>query len=814
MKKYLLILIMISAMNSKAQFQFAGEIVNHYTQSEFIELKLSNGLFRVYLIDDNLIRFRFISGNEFDQAPSYAVTENISYKTIRLKEDNDYYYFSTSELYIKIRKNPCRVVIEDKNGNVINEDEKSFGMAYEGEDIRCFKKLFKDELFYGLGEKAGNLSRNGSEYTMWNTDHPAFTKTDDPLYQSIPFFIGVRNFKAYGIFLDNTFKSRFNMGASNDRFYWFGAEKGELDYYFIWGPEIKRVISSYTALTGRMTLPPKWALGYQQCKWSYYPESTVRNLANEFRSREIPCDVIYLDIHYMNGYRVFSWDEERFPDPVKMIDDLGKKGFKIITIVDPAVKADIKTEYEIARDGIEKVVFAKYPDGELFLGEVWPSWSYFPDFSKVTTREWWGKLNAGWLTQGIAGIWNDMNEPAIWGQAFPDIVEFDDNGFGANHKKIHNIYALAMAKSTFDGIRKYHPNKRPFILTRAGFSGIQKYAAVWTGDNIANEEHLQLACTMLQSMSLSGLPFVGSDVGGFFEEPSENLYARWIQMGALTPFFRGHTIINTKDQEPWAFGEYVESIAKSAIRLRYSLLPYIYNEFRNSSITGLPVMRPMFLEFQNDSECYKTEANFQYMFGSSMLVAPVIDEKAEFKKLYLPEGRWFDWWSGEVVEGGDWIIVDAPIWKLPIYIREGGVIPLQKAQNYVGEMPVEELAFKILPADEAVYSLYEDDGSTMQFTNNSFSLTEITLNDDGEKVSLYLNTEMKEYQLPYSSYIFELYNMKNILSITMEMNDEVIKLTEDRNGTNSYKYDPEKNVVIIKTDYSDDMKIIINRIND
>jgi alpha-glucosidase len=463
--------------------------------------------------------------------------------------------------------------------------------------VRCHKKLLPGESFFGLGEKSDDLCKNGKEYTLWNTDFWAYDDRTDPLYISVPFFYGIRDFKAYGIFFDNTYKSHFNFGASNNRFYWFGAEKGEMDYYFIYGPEMKQVLTAYTNLTGRAELPPLWALGYQQSRWSYFPEAEVRNLAATFRSKKIPCDVIYLDIDYMDGYRVFTWNKEHFPQPAKMLDDLKKDGFKVIPIIDPGVKAD--SNYFAAREGLAQDLFVKYPDGQVYQGEVWPSWAYFPDFTKAATRIWWGdKLNL-LIQDGVAGFWNDMNEPTVWGTHFPDIVQFDGDCFPTDHKQARNIYALEMARATREGLRK-HSNQRHFILTRAGFAGIQRYSAAWTGDNIANELHLKIACRMSQNIGLSGIPFIGSDVGGFVDNPSERLYIRWMELGAFTPLFRQHAAWDTRRKEPWTFGIDVENTVREFINLRYRLLPFLYNEFYTANQNGWPVMRPLFFNFQDD----------------------------------------------------------------------------------------------------------------------------------------------------------------------------------------------------------------------
>jgi alpha-glucosidase len=819
MKKIISILFLSFLFLSKSfgEFVFIGDIKSFKQFDDRIEFKLENSIFNIYIYDNNIIRLRYTNKEKFSEAPSYAVITKPSNVSFNFKDENVYYEISTNEIIVRISKSPCRVSFYDKQMNLINEDDKTFGIDYDFDEVKCYKKLFKDEKFYGLGEKTGPLNRTGNDYVMWNSDKPRYTNDTDPIYQSIPFFIGVRDAfagsqskSAYGIFFDNSYKSSFNMGASNDRFYSFGAEKGELDYYFIYGPEIKKVISSYTKLTGRMELPPEWALGYQQSKWSYYPESTVRTIANTFRNKEIPCDVIYLDIHYMNGYRVFTWNKDRFPHPEKMLKDLKDEGFKIITIVDPGVKADT-TDYPPAKEGLEKNLFAKYPDGIPYKGEVWPSWAYFPDFTKTETRDWWGEKNAGLIKQGVSGIWNDMNEPAAWGQAIPDIVQFDDQGYGASMKKIHNVFGLEMARATFSGIKKEFPGKRPFILTRAGFSGIQRYAAVWTGDNIGIEEHLKLACVMPQGMGISGIVFCGSDVGGFFGSPTPNLYTRWMQLGGFTPFFRGHSIIDQRDKEPWAFGDQVEGWVKNIITLRYKLLPFLYNEFYNASQTGVPIMRPMFLEFQNDDECYSNDAQYQFMIGNNLLVAPVVSENEDFKKLYLPEGKWLDWWNSKIYDGKQWIIVQAPMDEIPLFIKEGGIIPIQEKQNFVGEKNISKIEFKIFLSNNSDYNLYQDDGITTNYKNGEFSLTNINVKTDGNKTEIVLKKEVDKYDSKLKSFLFDIYNISNVQLVQIDGNkiSQLNNIDEIQNADSGFYFDKENNLLKIKINYSPNLKLDI-----
>ncbi len=813
MKKTLTIItfVLLSASGLIAQFQFAGNVTGYKKYDNRVELTLDNSKVNIYVYDDNVIRFRYANRKEFSNAPSYAVIYQLPAKTkFNFADEKTELKISTGELIVKITKSPCRIAIYDKEMNLINADDESFGVSFDNGEVRCFKKLLPGESFYGLGEKTGNLRKNGGEYTLWNTDFPAYTNKTDALYQSIPFFYGIRNQKAYGIFFDNSYKSRFNFGASNNRFYWFGAEQGEMDYYFINGPEIKKVLSSYTRLTGRMELPPMWALGYQQCRWSYYPESTLNTIASTFRAKKIPCDVLYLDIHYMDGYRVFTWDKKRFPDPPKMLADLKNDGFKVVTIIDPGVKAD--TNYFAAKEGIKQNLFAKYPDGTLYQGEVWPSWSYFPDFTKKETRTWWGDKLLGLMKDGVEGFWNDMNEPATWGQSFPDLVQFDDNGFKADHKKIHNVFGLEMAHATRDGLKRLS-DKRHLILTRAGFSGIQRYSAIWTGDNASTEEHLSLACTMPLNMGLSGLPFIGTDVGGFIGDAGPRLYMRWMELGVFSPFFRQHSEYGSKVKEPWAFGEDIEYAVREMINLRYRLLPFLYNEFYTASKTGLPIMRPMFLDFQNDLECYSNQADYQFMIGENLLIAPVLTEKSDFKKLYLPEGNWHYIPTNKYYTGGQWIILEVPLNTIPMFLKEGGIIPIQEVQQYVGEKNIEELEFHIYPAVKSTYTLYEDDGISYDYEKGNYSLTNVTCENTDKSINISVKKEYNGYKNSRKYYLLTILTGNKPESVTSgEIKfAESLSLSGLKKDSNCFFYDEQRKFLFVRITDTGNLQINVKK---
>ncbi len=375
--------------------------------------------------------------------------------------------------------------------------------------------------------------------------------------------------------------------------------------YVMFGKTPEHVLQQYLTLTGLpITLPPLYALGYQQCRWSYYPESVVRDLATQFRTRDIPCDVIYLDIHYMNKYQCFTWDKERFPTHREMINDLHNDHFKLVSILDPGIMVD--DTYSVYTDGLEKDVYCKYnKDGEMvnYQDKVWPGQVVFPDYFRKDVREWWGALYKGLVEDGIDGFWNDMNEPACFNVSKTMDEQVLHEG-GIPHEHLHNVYGLMMAIGSYEGLRKLQPEKRPFLLTRAAYSGVQRYASSWNGDNTSNWEHLQMSIPMLLNMSLVGQVLVGADVGGFKDDCNEELYARWITMSALTyPICRTHTVENSKQQEPWSFGEKVESISREVIKLRYRLMPYLYTQVILASKNGSTLIRPLFYEFHNVLKC-------------------------------------------------------------------------------------------------------------------------------------------------------------------------------------------------------------------
>jgi alpha-glucosidase len=632
---------------------------------------------------------------------------------------------ATVALKITVRHDPFRITFADAAGTSLDEDDPERGMAASGAAVRVWKRLREDEHVYGLGEKAGSLDKRGNHlggtsYAMWNTDAYGYDAGTDPLYVAVPFFLVLRGGAAHGVFFDNTFRSSFDVGKESPGLLSFGAEGGELDYYFIQGPSPRRVLERFADLTGHMPLPPRWSLGFHQSRWGYYPESRVRFIADNFRQRRIPADTLWLDIDYLDDHKPFTWDRERFPDPKRLMADLRAQGFRIVTIVDPHLKKE--RGYAPYEAGLAGDHFVKNPDGSLYEGRVWPGVSVFPDFSRPATRDWWAGLYAPLVEAGVAGIWNDMNEPAVFdvpSGTMPLSVRHDNEGRPSDHREIHNVYGMLMSRATHEGLRRLRPSARPFILSRASFAGGQRYAALWPGDNTANWPHLRMTIPLFAGMGLSGLPFVGADIGGYAGRPSAELFTRWLQLGVFYPFMRAHSETGMPDKEPWSFGARHEASNRRAIELRYELLPEIYNVLEEASRTGMPAFRPLFLESPEDPETYGLEDEF--LFGADLLVAPVVVEAATQRALYLPKGDWYDFWTGRLFAGGKRIDVPVDLDAIPIFARAGAFVFRQPVVQHTGEMPGQPLEVEVFPAAQSNASLYEDEGEGFDYQKGAFA---------------------------------------------------------------------------------------------
>ncbi|MCH8618512.1 glycoside hydrolase family 31 protein [Undibacterium sp. TS12] len=694
----------------------AGKLTSLVRTADGIAIETEHAHVALTVFSPGVIRVRMDKkalGADF----SYAVIAKPGKTDFQLNELEDILVLKTAALQVKIQKRPFSVRFETPDGILINQDEPGLSNAWIGDEVSSYKTLQEGERFIGLGEKTGNLDRRGSAYTNWNTDAFRYSGETDPLYASIPFYIGIHHGMSYGIFFDNSYQTDFNFGASNKRFSSFSAQGGELDYYFIFQPRVADIIHTYTELTGRMPLPPLWSLGYQQNRWSYYPEAEVMRIAHTLREKKIPADGITLDIHYMDGYRVFTWDKQAFSNPRGMVDKLADLGFKTTVIVDPGIKID--PDYATYVRGMQQNVFLRYADGTPYSGEVWPGWVHFPDFTRAATRAWWQAEVASYAKQGVAGLWNDMNEISTWGQKTPNNILFDYDGHITTHKQGRNVYALQMARASHEGM-KQATGERPFILSRSGYAGLQRYAAIWTGDNTADEEHMLLGIRLLNSLGLSGMPFTGMDIGGFTGTPTPGLYARWMQIGAFTPYFRNHAASDSRSSEPWTYGEDVLNISRNYINLRYQLIPYLYSCFYQAATSGMPIMRSLAIDYTHDEQIYSRYYQNQYMFGDAFLVAPFASSK-EFGRLYLPQGDWYDLYSDQLEHGRQAKALELHLERLPVYVKAGSIVTTQSLIQSTAQQPDDTLFIHIYhgPQGSSV-SYYEDDGKSYDYQNGQY----------------------------------------------------------------------------------------------
>ncbi|WP_416442293.1 glycoside hydrolase family 31 protein [Leeuwenhoekiella sp. A16] len=779
--------------------QFPDTIVDFQKEVDTLYFTTKNDvILQLTVLRDSVVRFRYGTRGVLEEDFSYAIDHenHTGYNHLEISDDETHYEITTAKLVIKLEKSSLQTKIFDIEGNLINEDEIGFhyeeSFEYGGDVVKMSKKAQHGEGFYGMGDKPMHFNLRGKRVQNWATDSYAFGKEQDPIYKSVPFYIGLNHKKAYGIFFDNTFRSYFDFCQERLDITSFWADGGEMNYYFIYGPQMSEVVENYTHLTGKPEMPPLWVLGFQQCKWSYYPEAKVKSIAKQFRDLRIPCDGIYLDIDYMEGFRCFTWSKENFPDPKKMVQELADDGFKTIVIIDPGIKID--KDYPVYQEALENDYFCKRADGPYMMGKVWPGQCCFPDFTNPDVREWWAGLFKELIGDiGVKGVWNDMNEPAVMevpGKTFPDDVRHNYDGHHCSHRKAHNIYGTQMARATYEGVKKYVYPKRPFVITRSAYSGAQRYTSSWTGDNVATWEHLWLANIQVQRMCVSGMSFTGTDIGGFAEQPTGELFARWIQLGVFHPFCRVHSSGHHGDQEPWSFDDEVTDIARKFIEIRYTLLPYLYTMFYDYSTDGIPMLKPLVYYDQDDPQThYRTD---EFIFGKKILVCPIIEPNAKGRRMYVPKGRWYNFWDHKTIEGGKEMWVDADIDMLPIYVKEGAVIPRYPVQQYVGEKTIEELTLEVYYAKGAEVShVYEDSGDGYDYKKGRFSLLNLRLTGKDNELILhqhktgtydtsYDTIAIKLIGLPFKIKEIEIDNVKqNLNSLDFKKEYQILKVPKN-----------------------------------
>jgi alpha-glucosidase len=709
---------------------------------------------QINALRDDVLRVRMWKGDAVPEDASWAVLPEARTSSVPVTAETR--GFSTKALRVSVDDH-LLLTVTDLQGNVLQKDAAP--VLWDGTRFEVSKQRSFTDHFFGLGDKPGPLDRGGQAFTMWNTDAFGWQESTDPIYKTVPFFLDIKQGRTLGVFLDNTWRTNFDFGRADETRYTFGALNGPIDYYLLYGPEPRQVVTGWAWLTGPTPLPPLWALGFQQSRYTYFPEAQLREIATRLRKDRIPSDVLWLDIDFQHENWPFTVNEKAFPNFKGMVKDLADEHFKLVVITDLHVAKQPNVGYAPYDSGIAGDHFVKNPDGSIYVGKVWPGPAVFPDFTQAQTRQWWGGLFKDFIKDGVAGFWNDMNEPAVFdgpGKTMPDDIQhrIDEPGFRkrtATHLEIHDVFGMQNARATEEGELALRPNERPFVMTRATYAGGQRYATTWTGDNSSTWNHLRMTIPQLVNLGLSGFSLAGADVGGFAGSPPPDLLTKWIELSAFQPIDRDHSAKGTRMHEVWVDGPQQESIRRRFIEERYRLMPYLYTVAEETSHDGLPIDRPLFLEFPyatDDGTPYDlTTGGSEFLFGSRILVAPnPSPEEVAPYAIHLPPGTWYDYWTGGQVAGGtlagtldleqrDKVIAQKPLMvtptldQLPVYVRGGSILPIAPLTQSTSEVPNGPLTLRVfLPTngEACAGEVYTDDGHSFDFRNGQFARVHFT----------------------------------------------------------------------------------------
>jgi alpha-glucosidase len=706
-------------------------------RADGVEARRGAVTIRVTALTDAILRVRIARAGAWPEDASWAVAADRRAQSVRVAPTAD--GFATTRIRVHVGPD-LRMTVTDAAGRVIVADDAS-PIRLEGRGFTLRKALPRAEHVFGLGDKTGDLDRRGGSFVDWNTDAYAFTSSTDPIYKSIPFFIGTGGEGgSYGILLDNTWRSWFDFGHREAGVTAFGAPDGPIDYYVVAGPSLAEVVRRYTDLTGKAPLPPLWSLGYQQSRYSYASANEVRAVAARLRAEHVPTDVIWLDIDFQDRNRPFTVNRSTFPDLAGLAGDMGREGIRLIAITDLHVAAAPGEGYAPYDSGIAGEHFVHKPGGGVYVGKVWPGASVFPDFTDAAARAWYGTLLRPLTDAGVAGIWNDMNEPSVFEtpnltmplDAVHHVASDDFAPRNAPHAEIHNVYGMENIRATYDGLRALKPDERAFVMTRASYAGGQRYAVTWTGDNSSTWDHLRLSVHQLINLGLSGFSWSAADVGGYTGGPASELMTRWFEIAAFTPIFRDHSSKDAPRAEPWIDGPEQLAIRRRYVEQRYRLLPYLYALADENARTGDPIMRPVFYDYPQALNAPCDQA-MTFTLGKALLIAPPPKPESPYAyDVCLPVGGWYDLWTGKAVTGLDGggpleRVQETPrLERLPVYVRAGTILPTQTLTQSTGETPEGPLGLDIYPGPDCAGSLYFDDGHSTAFRHGAYLRQAVT----------------------------------------------------------------------------------------
>ena len=727
-----LAILVLLPFTAKAQSHSNLPAVSYARLSNGIEASQAGVSIRVTALTDQILRVRVARAGRWPEDASWAVPPASRARAVAVRGAPQ--GFSTLALSVVIGQRLALTVTDAQGRRVVADALDPLAFSTAGFTLR--KELPHDEHIFGLGDKTGDLDRRGASFVDWNTDAYGFSSTTDPIYKSIPFYLGVGGpGGAYGILFDNTWRAWFDFGHREADVTAFGAPDGPIDYYIVAGPGVADVVRRYTDLTGRAPLAPLWSLGYQQSRYSYMTADEALSVVDRLRKEAIPTDVLWLDIDFQDRNRPFTVNLDAFPDMKALTADLGKRGVRLVAIADLHVAAVAGQGYSPYETGLAANDFVHNPDGSVFVGTVWPGPSVFPDFTDGRVREWWGRQYGTLVADHVAGFWDDMNEPSVFQSAnltmpLETVHRVDSDDFAArnaSHAEIHNVYGMENSRATFEGLQALRPDERPFVMTRATYAGGQRYAVTWTGDDSATWDHLKLMVHQLINLGLSGFSYAGADIGGFTGGASPDLMTRWFEIGAFTPIFRDHSAKGTPRAEPWVDGPEQLAIRRRFVEQRYRLMPYLYSLADESSRSGDPLMRPVFYDYPQALTAM-CDQSMAFTLGPSILVAP--PPKPESPQAYevcLPAGGWFDLWTGQRAtpadpraEAIDRISEQPRIDQLPVFVRAGSILPSQPLVQSTADTPDGPLGLDVYLGADCHGAIYLDDGHSLEFRGGHF----------------------------------------------------------------------------------------------
>jgi len=743
-----------------------GNLVSCEPGLNSVFLKYQNAELEVVFLADDLVRLTWSPGK---LSPPYAITAT-DWGEVHLEicETHPGWQISSRKLTVSISDDGALRFADSHRGVFRQEYPPLLVRPAGGRRASSFTswlhlvKIGADTAVYGLGERANPLNLSGKSFKMWNRDPGGIYRTgEDPLYMGIPVYLSLNEKTCSLVFYENPYPATFYIKSGiiplsliptelsgKDEFdvseiaaAWF--EDGALRYYLSAGTP-QSVLERYSELTGKPPLPPRWALGYHQSRWGYRSQEEVEAVVRQFNTYDLPLQAIHLDIDYMDRYKVFSVDRVRFPDLCGLTRDLRDSGVQTVLILDPGVKFD--PDYSIYIEGKEKGFFCQKPAGSVEHGIVWPGWSAFPDFTNPTVREWWGEKYQTLLEQGAAGIWHDMNEPAsftAWGDmTLPKTTVHHLEGQGGDHHQAHNLYGLLMNKAGYDALTRLQPDKRPWLLTRSGWAGIARYAWSWTADMETSWESLRQVIPTILGLALSGVPYAGSDIGGFSGNPDPELYLRWFQMSAFLPFFRTHSSVESPPREPWTFDDAVLIILREFLKLRCRMMPYWYTLAWEANRTGHPLVRPLFWTDPGNQSLWSIDDEF--LLGNNLLIAPVLESGAKERIVVFPKGDWYSFWDGDHFRGFSETRVPVTPARIPVFVRSGAILPFESEKD---------LELNVYPLFNGEYTaqLYSDPGDGL----GSYRLDTFRMRSDGDTVHIFWE-ETGDYPFPYQSVLLNL----------------------------------------------------------